>query len=106
MRQQGKLCLGDRGMFLWIVAEIPEPDEHPDEAERADGDERAAPIDGRHKSGHQQRRRRIAEPREGMGDALRETALLGFHPMLHRARGGGQRRADAKPISTRSMNSE
>ena len=39
---------------------------------------------------------RIAEAREGVGDALREAAAAGLDPMLHGARRGRQRRADAE----------
>ena len=83
-------------MILRIVAEIPEPDDHPEEARDADDDERAAPADERHDGHHHDRGERIAEPRERVRDALREAAAAGLDPMLHGARRGRQRRADAK----------
>ncbi|MHC2577069.1 hypothetical protein ACVMHR_001808 [Bradyrhizobium diazoefficiens] len=83
-------------MFFRLVAEVPDPDHAPDEADEAEHDEGAAPGQPEDQQRHHGRRHGIAEPGEGMGQALREATAVGRRPVLHRARRGRERRALAE----------
>src|ERR1700738_534422 len=89
-RQLRELFRGDRRVFARIVAEVESPDQHPDGADDAEHDEGTAPAEGGHQRHHQRWGYGVAEPGEGMRDALSEAAAAGRRPVGHRAGGGGE----------------
>src|ERR1043166_741241 len=93
VRQRRAVGWRDPFMLGRHVAEVPEPREHPDQAAEAKRDERSAPRNDANQVRDQRRRDRIADPREGVREALREAAARGRRPALHRARRDRERRA-------------
>src|SRR5205085_9027045 len=74
-------------------AEVPEPDGDPHETGGAERHERTAPGDHHDEPGDDWRRQRVAEPRKGVREALREAAPRERRPVLHRTRGDRERGA-------------
>ncbi len=86
----------DRRMLFRVIAEIPEPDQHPGEADDTDDDEGKAPAERHHQQRDDRRRDRGAKAGEGMGQPLRIAALLLGHPALHGPCRGREGRALAE----------
>src|SRR5262245_32643291 len=85
-RQPREFVMSDGTMILRIVAEIPEPDENPDETEKAEDYERSAPSHGENKGCDQRGREEIAEAGSRMRDSLAEAEALRLHPVAHGTR--------------------
>src|SRR5262249_30102760 len=96
IRQEIELLACDARMVGGTIAVIPDPRDDPGGADDAERDKRSAPRDQCDQGSDDRRRHRVAEPRKGVRDALREAAALDRRPTLHRPRRAGKRRAFAK----------